>query len=120
MVLAQRVSRRVRVPVRLHRGRGWRQRTGLRGQLQPVANADQRDVDGDEFGNVCDPDLNNDGVVNALDLGLLRARFSRRSGRGFQRRRRRQYGRPRHPQDDILRAARAQRRDALTQEEGAQ
>lgn len=40
-----------------------------------VANADQRDTNGDGYGNVCDPDLNNDGVVNAVDLGVLRAVF---------------------------------------------
>ena len=40
-----------------------------------VANADQRDTNGDGFGNACDADLNNDGVVNFLDLGLLRLAF---------------------------------------------
>jgi hypothetical protein len=40
-----------------------------------VSNPDQRDTDGDGFGNLCDPDLNNDGVVNFLDLGLLRSVF---------------------------------------------
>lgn len=38
-----------------------------------VANTAQRDSDGDGFGNRCDPDLNNDGQVNVVDLGLLRA-----------------------------------------------
>ncbi|MEM6640750.1 MAG: PKD domain-containing protein [Pseudomonadota bacterium] len=38
-------------------------------------NADQRDTDGDGIGNACDPDLNNDGVVNFLDLGILRSVF---------------------------------------------
>ena len=33
-----------------------------------LSNNDQRDTNGDGFGNVCDPDLNNDGVVNFLDL----------------------------------------------------
>ena len=37
------------------------------------ANADQRDTDGDAFGNVCDLDLNNDCVVNAADLGIFRS-----------------------------------------------
>ncbi|MEM7084145.1 MAG: thrombospondin type 3 repeat-containing protein [Pseudomonadota bacterium] len=32
------------------------------------ANADQRDTDADGYGNICDPDLNNDGVVNFLDV----------------------------------------------------
>ncbi len=36
-----------------------------------VANASQRDTDGDGYGNMCDGDLNNDGIVNAADLGLL-------------------------------------------------
>ncbi|MFK7888693.1 MAG: PQQ-dependent sugar dehydrogenase [Gammaproteobacteria bacterium] len=40
-----------------------------------VANPDQRDSDGDLFGNACDADLNNDGTVNVIDLGLLRKRF---------------------------------------------
>ena len=38
-------------------------------------NADQRDTDGDGFGNACDADFNNDNIVNAVDLGILRARF---------------------------------------------
>lgn len=37
-----------------------------------VANADQRDTNGDGFGNVCDGDLNNDGIVNFVDFGLFR------------------------------------------------
>ncbi len=40
-----------------------------------IANADQRDTDGDDFGNACDADLNNDDIVNVVDLGLLRTRF---------------------------------------------
>jgi serine protease AprX len=40
-----------------------------------VPNADQRDSNGDGFGNICDPDLNNNGVVNAVDLGLFKAVF---------------------------------------------
>ncbi len=40
-----------------------------------VANPDQRDTDADGFGNVCDPDLNNDFIVNFQDLGLLRSAF---------------------------------------------
>jgi len=37
-----------------------------------VANADQRDTDGDGYGNLCDGDLNNDGEANTLDLNLYR------------------------------------------------
>ena len=40
-----------------------------------AANPDQRDTDGDFYGNLCDPDLNGDGIVNTLDLGILRERF---------------------------------------------
>lgn len=36
-----------------------------------IANADQRDTDGDGYGNVCDPDLNNDGLVNGSDVGIF-------------------------------------------------
>jgi hypothetical protein len=36
------------------------------------ANADQRDTNGDGFGNVCDPDLNNDGLVTVTDFLILR------------------------------------------------
>lgn len=35
-----------------------------------VSNVDQRDTDEDGFGNACDPDLNNDGVVNFADVSL--------------------------------------------------
>ncbi|MEO1574512.1 MAG: thrombospondin type 3 repeat-containing protein, partial [Pseudomonadota bacterium] len=38
-------------------------------------NADQRDTNGDGYGNVCDADLNNDGIINVVDLGRLRAVF---------------------------------------------
>ena len=37
-----------------------------------VDNADQRDTDGDGFGNACDSDLNGDGIVNSLDIGLFK------------------------------------------------
>ncbi|MFK7885218.1 MAG: thrombospondin type 3 repeat-containing protein, partial [Gammaproteobacteria bacterium] len=40
-----------------------------------IANADQRDTNGDGFGNACDADLNNDNIVNAVDLGLFRTQF---------------------------------------------
>jgi len=38
-------------------------------------NADQRDTDSDGFGNFCDPDMNNDFVVNNSDLNLIKAQF---------------------------------------------
>ena len=40
-----------------------------------VPNADQRDVDGDGFGNICDPDFDNNLFVNAADLAQLKANF---------------------------------------------
>lgn len=40
-----------------------------------VANPDQRDTDGDGYGNACDADLNNDGRVNFADLSIFRSRF---------------------------------------------
>ncbi|NNF66369.1 MAG: glucose sorbosone dehydrogenase [Gammaproteobacteria bacterium] len=36
-----------------------------------VANSDQRDSDGDNFGNLCDADFDNDNIVNFADLNLL-------------------------------------------------
>jgi hypothetical protein len=40
-----------------------------------VANPDQRDTDGDNIGNLCDADFNNDCNVNFLDLGIMKAAF---------------------------------------------
>ena len=40
-----------------------------------VANAGQRDTGDDGFGNICDPDLNDDGVVNFADLLAMKAAF---------------------------------------------
>ncbi len=40
-----------------------------------VANADQRNTDGDAFGNICDPDFNNDGQVNFPDLAAMEQVF---------------------------------------------
>ncbi|HMW73605.1 MAG TPA: dockerin type I domain-containing protein, partial [Cellvibrionaceae bacterium] len=43
-----------------------------------VANSNQRDTDGDGFGNICDGDLDNNGIVNSLDYSAFKARlFSR-------------------------------------------
>jgi hypothetical protein len=38
-------------------------------------NADQRDTNGDDYGNRCDPDLTDNGIVNFEDLGALRSVF---------------------------------------------
>ena len=40
-----------------------------------AANADQRDTDGDGYGNICDTDLNNDNITNGLDVGILKTQF---------------------------------------------
>ncbi len=45
-----------------------------------AANPDQRDTNGDGFGNICDPDINNDGIVNAVDLGNFKAAFFSQPG----------------------------------------
>ncbi|MEM7083243.1 MAG: spondin domain-containing protein [Pseudomonadota bacterium] len=42
---------------------------------QLVANADQTDTDADGFGNACDPDVNNDCVVNFIDLSAFSTEF---------------------------------------------
>ncbi len=36
-----------------------------------IPNPDQRDTDDDGVGNACDPDFNNDGIINAQDRSLL-------------------------------------------------
>ena len=41
-----------------------------------VANADQRDTDGDGYGNICDADLNNDLQVDFSDLTLFQEAFN--------------------------------------------
>ena len=38
-------------------------------------NADQRDTDNDGYGNACDPDFDNNLVVNAFDLAFFKNRF---------------------------------------------
>jgi YD repeat-containing protein len=42
-----------------------------------AANTDQRDTDGDNYGNACDGDLDNNGVANLSDFSLFRAVFGR-------------------------------------------
>ncbi len=46
------------------------------GPLQPDRGGfSQRDTDGDGVGNACDPDLNNDGMANSMDLGIMASVF---------------------------------------------
>ncbi|MDH3587950.1 MAG: PQQ-dependent sugar dehydrogenase [Gammaproteobacteria bacterium] len=40
-----------------------------------VGNADQRNTDGDRYGNICDPDFDNDEDVDFFDLAQLKAAF---------------------------------------------
>jgi hypothetical protein len=40
-----------------------------------LANADQRDTDVDGYGNLCDADFNNNGLVDSQDGAVLRSRF---------------------------------------------
>ncbi len=40
-----------------------------------VANPSQINTDGDGFGNYCDPDYNNDGSINFIDLGVMKSVF---------------------------------------------
>lgn len=40
-----------------------------------VVNPSQTDTDADNFGNACDPDYNNDGTVDFLDLGIIKQAF---------------------------------------------
>ena len=44
-----------------------------------VANLDQRDTNGDGYGNLCDADFNNNGIVDSGDGALLKAAFGQRS-----------------------------------------
>lgn len=41
-----------------------------------VENADQRDTNSDGYGNSCDPDVNNDGIVNFLDVSQWALSFN--------------------------------------------
>lgn len=40
-----------------------------------TVNLDQRDTDRDGFGNTCDPDFDNNLIVNATDLATFKTRF---------------------------------------------
>ena len=47
------------------------------GPLIPDAGGhSQLDTDGDDIGNRCDPDLNNDGIVTVIDFLILRSRIN--------------------------------------------
>ncbi len=40
-----------------------------------VNNTSQRDTNGDGYGNICDPDLDDSGAVNFADLNIMKSRF---------------------------------------------
>ena len=40
-----------------------------------ASNSDQRDTDRDGYGNICDADLDNNGIVNTFDLARFKAAF---------------------------------------------
>ncbi len=40
-----------------------------------VANADQRDTNGDGIGNICDADFSNDCVVDFEDMAIMKQHF---------------------------------------------
>lgn len=42
-------------------------------------NADQRDTDGDGYGNACDPDLDNNFVVDDNDANLMKGQFLKKN-----------------------------------------
>jgi hypothetical protein len=44
------------------------------------SNADQKDIDHDGCGNVCDSDSNNDGAVNVADLNAFKATYGKTEG----------------------------------------
>lgn len=44
------------------------------------ANADQVDADGDDYGNICDADLDNSGQVTAADYAILRSVLNQTAG----------------------------------------
>lgn len=43
-------------------------------------NADQKDIDHDGCGNICDSDANNDGVVNSADFTAFKASYLKGEG----------------------------------------
>jgi hypothetical protein len=53
--------------------------TDCRDNCRREPNADQRDTNGDGFGNLCDPDYNGDGVVGIPDFNILRGQFGKQS-----------------------------------------
>ena len=64
------------VDIRCPKGGRDRDRDGIPDicdNCKKIPNERQRDTDGDGYGNFCDPDLNNDLVVNLIDFGMFRS-----------------------------------------------
>ena len=40
-----------------------------------VANTNQRNTDGDGYGNICDPDFNQNNIVDPADVSSLKAKI---------------------------------------------
>lgn len=49
-----------------------------------TANANQRDTDGDHYGNLCDPDFNQNKVVDPADLSRLKALLGKPAPNGHE------------------------------------
>ena len=49
-----------------------------------VKNATQRDTDLDGYGDACDADINNDGIVNSIDMSIVRRDFGTSTRAGDQ------------------------------------
>jgi Thrombospondin type 3 repeat len=45
-----------------------------------IANANQRDTNADGFGNICDPDFHNDGIVDINDYNWLKSFLNKAPG----------------------------------------
>ena len=64
------------VDIRCPKGRRDRDRDGVPNtcdNCKRIPNDRQRDTDGDGYGNFCDADLNNDGIVNLIDFSMFGA-----------------------------------------------
>jgi hypothetical protein len=40
-----------------------------------TAGPSQNNTDGDDYGNICDPDFNQNGIVDPVDFSVLKSRF---------------------------------------------
>jgi hypothetical protein len=47
--------------------------------IRDAGGSSQRDTDGDGYGNICDPDINNDLVVGAHDFAIMKGNFGESS-----------------------------------------